>query len=91
MEGATLGNAVGIVMQSALRHLMTEHETLLLHGAERETARRQVQPKIQARLAVWRRRPEPAQDAPPTRPPHQAAPDTVKSGLSRPPTALQTW
>ena len=57
-KGATLGNAVGIVMQSTLRHLMTEYETLLLHGIERETARRQVQPKIQAMLAVWKRRPE---------------------------------
>lgn len=57
-KGATLGSAVGIVMQSTLRHLMTEYETLLLHGVERETARRQVQPKIQAMLAVWKRRPE---------------------------------
>ncbi|MBB4172122.1 hypothetical protein FHX09_006021 [Rhizobium sp. BK538] len=26
-KGATLGNAVGIVMQTSLRHLMTEYET----------------------------------------------------------------
>ncbi|SDM28614.1 DUF2293 domain-containing protein [Ensifer sp. YR511] len=56
-KGATLGRAVGIVMQSTLRHLMTEYETLLLHGIDREDARRRVQPKIEAMLAVWKRPP----------------------------------
>ncbi|WLS08902.1 DUF2293 domain-containing protein [Shinella sumterensis] len=35
---------------------MTEYETLLLHGVDREEARRRVQPKIQAMLKVWKRR-----------------------------------
>lgn len=56
-KGTTLGRAVGIVMQSTLRHLMTEYETLLLHGVERQAARRQVQPKIQAMLEAWKRQP----------------------------------
>jgi hypothetical protein len=56
-KGAKLGMTVGIVMQSTLRHLMTEYETLLLHGVERGIARRQVQPKIQAMLAAWKQRP----------------------------------
>lgn len=56
-NGVNLGRAVGITMQSILRHQMTEYETLLLHGVERETARQQVQPKIQAMLEVWKRQP----------------------------------
>ena len=56
-KGAKLGRTVGIVMQSTLRHLMTEYETLLLHGVERETARGLVQPKIQAMLEEWKRPP----------------------------------
>ncbi|MBY5603911.1 DUF2293 domain-containing protein [Rhizobium leguminosarum] len=36
---------------------MTEYETLLLHGLDREEARRRVQPRIEAMLEVWRRRP----------------------------------
>ena len=62
--GVRLGRAVGIVMQSILRHEMTEYETLLLHGADREEARRRVQPKIQAMLKVWKRRPEVATSSP---------------------------
>jgi len=54
-----VGRAVGIVMQSMLRHEMTEYETLLLHGVDREEARRRVQPKIQVMLRVWKRRPNP--------------------------------
>lgn len=55
-----LGRAVGIVMDGLLRHQMTEYETLLLHGVDREEARRRVQPKIQAMLRVWKRRPKSA-------------------------------
>lgn len=54
-KGATLGNAVGIVMQSTLRHLVTEYETHLLHGIKRETARKLVQPKINQMLATWKK------------------------------------
>lgn len=50
--GVKLGRAVGIVMQSILRHEMTEYETLLLHGVDREEARRRVQPKIQGCLRL---------------------------------------
>lgn len=57
-EGVTLGRAVGITMQGSLRHQMTEYDTLLLHAVEREEARKRVQPKINAMLAVWERRPE---------------------------------
>ncbi|MBB2703122.1 MULTISPECIES: DUF2293 domain-containing protein [Rhizobium] len=54
-KGATLGNAVGIVMHNSLRHLMTEYETLLLHGVGRLTARKLVQPKINQMLAIWQK------------------------------------
>ncbi|WP_421505408.1 DUF2293 domain-containing protein [Brucella pseudogrignonensis] len=37
---------------------MTEYETLLLHGVDRDEARRRVQPKVNAMLKVWARRPE---------------------------------
>ena len=56
-KGATLGNAVGIVMHNSLRHMMTEYEALLLQGVERLEARRRVQPKVNAMLAMWRRPP----------------------------------
>lgn len=55
--GVKLGRAVGIVMDGLLRHHMTEYETLLLHGVDREEARRRVQPRIDAMLKVWKRRP----------------------------------
>ncbi|MBW9074535.1 DUF2293 domain-containing protein [Agrobacterium deltaense] len=55
-----LGGAVGITMDGLLRHEMTEYETLLLHGIDRKEARRRVQPKIDAMLRVWKRRPDEA-------------------------------
>ncbi|MDR6816278.1 hypothetical protein J2X76_001432 [Neorhizobium sp. 2083] len=56
--GVKLGRAVGITMDGLLRHQMTEYESLLLHGMDREEARRRVQPRIQAMLKVWKNRPE---------------------------------
>jgi hypothetical protein len=53
---ATLGKAVGIVVQTYLRHHMTDYDTLLLTGMDREEARRRVQPKVNAMIATWRRR-----------------------------------
>ncbi|WP_037436335.1 DUF2293 domain-containing protein [Sinorhizobium fredii] len=55
---ASLGKAVGITMQTLLRHEMTNYDTLLLHGMPREEARRQVQPRINAMLKSWQRKPE---------------------------------
>lgn len=55
-EKVTLGKAVGIVMTTALRHLMTDYDTLLLHGVERQEARRRVQPRVNAMLKVWLRK-----------------------------------
>lgn len=57
-EGVKLGRAVGITIDGILRHQMTEYETLLLHGVDRDEARRRVQPKVNAMLKVWARRPE---------------------------------
>lgn len=54
---AKLGQAVGITMQTFLRHEMTEYDTLLLHGMDREEARRRVQPRINAMLQVWKKKP----------------------------------
>lgn len=49
--------AVGITMQSILRHLMTDYDQLLMSGVDRRDARRRVQPKINAMLAQWAKRP----------------------------------
>ncbi|KQW32299.1 hypothetical protein ASE36_03500 [Rhizobium sp. Root274] len=57
-QGATLGKAVGVTMQSCLRHQMTDYETLLLNGMDREEARARVQPRIDAMLKVWRKKPK---------------------------------
>jgi hypothetical protein len=56
-NGATIGAAVGITMQSVLRHTMTDYDQMLLCGVDREEARRRVQPKINAMIATWRKRP----------------------------------
>lgn len=55
--GVKLGRAVGITIDGLLRHQMTEYESLLLHGVDREEARRRVQPRIEAMLKIWKRRP----------------------------------
>ncbi|MCM2400165.1 DUF2293 domain-containing protein [Rhizobium sp. S153] len=54
---ASLGQAVGITMHNFLRHEMTEYETLLLHGMDRKEARLRVQPRIDAMLRLWRKKP----------------------------------
>ncbi|WP_327482654.1 DUF2293 domain-containing protein [Sinorhizobium medicae] len=40
-------------MQNILRHEMTEYDSLLLRGEDRKTARKKVQPRINAILALW--------------------------------------
>lgn len=57
-QGATLGKAVGITMQNFLRHQMTDYETLLLNGMDREEARSRVQPRVKAMLRAWRKKPK---------------------------------
>ena len=57
-KSVTLGKAVGITMQNFLRHQMTDYETLLLLGMGREEARLRVQPRINAMLRVWRKKPK---------------------------------
>ncbi|QLF69465.1 DUF2293 domain-containing protein [Peteryoungia desertarenae] len=54
--GATLGKAVGITMQTHLRHHHTDYDTLLLTGIDRVEARRRVQPRVNAIIDSWRRR-----------------------------------
>lgn len=54
-RGATLGKAVGITMQTHLRHHHTDYDTLLLTGIDREEARRRVQPRVNAMIRSWRR------------------------------------
>lgn len=49
----TLGQAVGITMQSILRHEMTDYDQLLLIGVERREARRRVQRTVNAMIASW--------------------------------------
>ncbi|MDM7979027.1 MAG: DUF2293 domain-containing protein [Rhizobium sp.] len=55
-RGASLGKAVGITMQTHLRHHHTDYDTLLLTGIDREEARRRVQPRVNAMIRSWRRR-----------------------------------
>jgi hypothetical protein len=58
-KGASLGKAVGIIMQTTLRHTMTDYDQMLLVGIDRAEARRRVQPKINATLASWRKKQAP--------------------------------
>nr|WP_280953035.1 DUF2293 domain-containing protein [Rhizobium wuzhouense] len=53
---ASLGKAVGIVMQTYLRHNMTDYDTLLLMGLNKDAARKRVQPRINAMIAHWSRK-----------------------------------
>ncbi len=53
---ARLGQAVGITMQTFLRHEMTNYDALLLSGMDRREARRRVQPRINAMLNSWKRK-----------------------------------
>lgn len=54
-NGVSIGKAVGITMQTVLRHTMTDYDQMLLIGVDREEARRRVQPKINAMIASWRK------------------------------------
>ncbi|MGK9054187.1 DUF2293 domain-containing protein [Neorhizobium petrolearium] len=55
-KDASIGKAVGITMQTTLRHSMTDYDQMLLVGMDREEARRRVQPKINAMIASWKKR-----------------------------------
>ena len=55
-QEASIGKAVGITMQNVLRHSMTDYDQMLLCGVDRDEARRRVQPKINAMIAVWKKR-----------------------------------
>lgn len=55
-RNASLGQAVGITMQTLLRHEMTDYDTLLLHGMDRAEARKRVQPRVTTMLNSWSRK-----------------------------------
>lgn len=55
-RNATLGKAVGIIMHTFLRHQMTDYDTLLLLGIDREEARKRVLPRITAMIDSWSKR-----------------------------------
>lgn len=55
-RGATIGKAVGITMQTTIRHMMTDYDQMPLCGVDREEARRRVQPKVNAMIRSWRKR-----------------------------------
>lgn len=55
---ASMGKAVGITMQTFLRHEMTDYDALLLTGMDRKEARRRVQPRINAMLRRWKEKPK---------------------------------
>lgn len=43
-------------MQTYLRHNMTDYDTLLLMGLNKDAARKRVQPRINAMIAHWSRK-----------------------------------
>jgi hypothetical protein len=45
--------AVGITMQTTLRHKMTDYDHLLLIGVDRKEARERVQQKVNAMIRSW--------------------------------------
>ncbi len=47
--------AVGITMQTFLRHNMTDYDQLLLEGVKREEAKRRVQPRVNRMIELWSR------------------------------------
>lgn len=53
---ASLGQSVGITMQTFLRHEMTDYDTLVLSGMDCDEARRRVQPRINKMIGSWRRK-----------------------------------
>jgi hypothetical protein len=55
-KDASLGKAVGITMQTHLRHHHTDYDTLLLSGIDRQEARRRVQPRVNAMIRSWSKR-----------------------------------
>ncbi|OCP17031.1 MULTISPECIES: DUF2293 domain-containing protein [unclassified Ensifer] len=61
-QKASIGKAVGITMQTTLRHTMTDYDQMLLVGTDRNEARRRVQPKINAMIGAWKKRPRQALD-----------------------------
>lgn len=50
---ASLGKAVGITMQTHLRHHHTDYDTLLLNGIDRDEARGRVQRRVNALIRSW--------------------------------------
>lgn len=54
-QGASLGKAVGITMQTHLRHHHTDYDTLLLSGIDRQEALRRVQPRVNAMIRSWKK------------------------------------
>lgn len=48
-----LGAAVGITMQTFLRHNLTDYDHLLRQGVKRDCALQKVQPKIKKMIASW--------------------------------------
>lgn len=57
-ERVTLGQAVGITMQSVLRHTMTEYDALLMEGMDQKEARRRVLPRVNAMIERWSKKPQ---------------------------------
>ncbi len=52
--GATIADAVDYVMQCELRHQMTDYDQLMLEGVKPSEARRRIQPRVDAMIAVWK-------------------------------------
>ncbi len=55
-HGCKIGMAVGITMQTYLRHNHTDYDQLLLEGVGRLEARQRVQPRINRMIDSWRRK-----------------------------------
>ncbi|WP_245339497.1 DUF2293 domain-containing protein [Rhizobium sp. CIAT894] len=55
-RSAPIATAVDVTMQNELRHQMTNYDQLMLVGVRRKEPRRQVQPKVNAMIAIWKKR-----------------------------------
>ncbi|RVG95993.1 DUF2293 domain-containing protein [Sinorhizobium meliloti] len=56
-RSAPVATAVDVTMQNELRHQFTDYDQLMLVGVQRKEARRRVQPRVDAMIEAWKKRP----------------------------------
>lgn len=55
-RGVSIEAAVDVTIQNHLRHEFTDYDQMLMVGVHRKEARRRIQPKVNAMIAIWRKR-----------------------------------